>query len=172
MERNEKKMTLIEALKKLNLLNKKMQRNAEDIQRYSSKPSNRKPLFDTEKEQRETIKNLVQSTLDMANEYSVLHARVNRTNMETEVLFQGKKWTIHEMILYNQRLADNIVACYSAMNSHEAEKSMRSYGSSDTTVELLFDEKERANGLSKWMDIKEEINAKLEVVNATTDLVD
>lgn len=164
-------MTLIEALKKMNLLNKKMKRNAEDIQRYSSKLSNRKPLFDTEREQREAIKNLVQSTLDMAQEYSDLHARVNRTNMETEVLFQGQKWTIHEMILYNQRLADNIANCYSAMNSQEAEKSMRSYGSSDTTIELLFDEKQRAAGLAKWMDIKEEINAKLEVVNATTDIL-
>lgn len=50
-------MKLIEGMKKLKVLEKHIDRNTEHLVLYSSAPSNEKPTFGDDKEQRVTFKN-------------------------------------------------------------------------------------------------------------------
>ena len=54
-------MTIIEGLKRLRLLDKRMAKNCEEIQKYSSLLSNEKPIFDSESNQREEVRKLIQA---------------------------------------------------------------------------------------------------------------
>jgi hypothetical protein len=45
-------------------------------------------------------------------------------------------------------------------------------GERSPQVVLFYDEKDKIAGLDKWQDLYNNIDSRLEVINATTDLVD
>ena len=62
-------LMLIEAMKKLRIIEKKMTNNAGSIQRYASMVSTEKTLFETDLKQRVEIKALIQSNKDLMERY-------------------------------------------------------------------------------------------------------
>lgn len=94
---------LIEAMKELKLIEKKMQSNSKKITEYASSLSNEKELFGSAAESR------------LAN-------------------FRGEK--------------------------------------SDVTVVQHYKERDKNNNLAKWQDFFASIDGRLEVVNATTELIE
>ncbi len=92
-------MTIIEALKKLKLLEKKMESNISNISRYSSIQDNEIPSFGTVENQMKEVASFVQSNLDLAQEYANLKQSIDKTNMAVLVDFNWQKFSIANLIL-------------------------------------------------------------------------
>lgn len=166
-------MKIVEAMKELKLIEKKMEKNADSIQKYSSQPSNERPYFSTEDAQRKEIKSLIQSNIDLLNNYLGLKKSIEKTNLETQVEFDGKKYTISELLVLKRRLAKMMIVSFDSMNDSNARQNMiRGTGDNTIKIERFYDEREKNEGLRKWQDFYDNIDSRLEVVNATTDLID
>ena len=163
-------MTVIEAMKELKLIEKKMARNSDLIRQYSSKLSTEKPRFDSEKAQEEKVKSLAQANEDLAKTYYRLHASINVTNIKTKVMLGGTEYTIHELLLYRRKLASMIADSYRSMDDHAARSQLRTAGDG-VTVDRLYNEDFKNEKLEFWVDLRETIDGRLETVNATTALV-
>jgi hypothetical protein len=169
------KMTLIEAMKEQKLILKKIEKNTVRIAELSSKLDSEKPIYATEADQRKAINELAQSNEDLAMRYMQLRAQRDYTNMFTYVAMNGKEYSISELVLLRQKLGKLIISTYEAMSDKaaEAKLSSRMYASStNAKVERLYDEETRMNKLNDWQDFIGRIDARLEVVNATTQLMD
>jgi len=170
-------MKIIEAMKKLKVILKRLQDNTQQIAAYSSILSTEKPAFGSEEEQRRKVKALVQANNDLLGEYLTLKQQIEATNLKITVEIGGKKWTISELLVIKRVLAQYMVNTYNAMTTASAEQRMKAgfgktaEGSSPLALRM-FEEKDRLDGISKWQDIYSNIDSRLEVVNAMTDLVD
>jgi hypothetical protein len=164
-------LTLIEGMKKMKVIEKRIVSYTLKITEYSSKLSNEKPQFETEREQRDKIVSLTQSIEDLTKEYRELHNRVNLTNMVTKVTIGGREYTIHDLILIRRKLADLNIGAFNAMNTSAADRSIRSRSGDGITIERLYDEKFKNERLEFWQELKETIDGRLESVNATTKLL-
>ncbi len=163
-------MTLIEGMKEMKLILKKMQRNSERIGELSSLLSNERPKMESEDEQKKTVASLAQANKDLLRDYLVLHARVTRTNLETVVKIGGSEYTIDSLLLIRRKLADAMVLTYKAMSDKSATARLRNQ-SDQVTVVQMFDEKTKAAEIDFWLDFKEQIDPRLESVNAITVLL-
>ncbi|MHA1817343.1 MAG: hypothetical protein ACTSX1_15180, partial [Candidatus Heimdallarchaeaceae archaeon] len=81
----EKDLMLVEGMKTLRVIEKKMTHNQSDIQRYASQVSTEKPYFETEEKQAGEVKKLVQANTDLMTRYLNLKQRVEYTNLMTVV---------------------------------------------------------------------------------------
>lgn len=167
---------LIEGLKRLRVILKRIDGNTVEITRYASKLSTEKGPFESEETQKDEVKGRIQSNLDLVKEYLALKGRVDRTNRATMITAGGTSRSLADWLLLKRQLGQKVVSTYQALNTSEAERhlrSMQAHGSQErVTVEQLYDEGEKNKALRRWMDDTEEFDAKLEVVNATTALVD
>ena len=164
-------LTLIEGMKKMKVLEKRITHYTQQVTEYSSKLSNEKPQFETEKEQREKIVSLTQAIEDLTVEYRELHNRVNYTNMFTKVTVAGKEYSIHDLILIKRKLADCNIGAFTAMTDIIAERRLKNRSGEGITVERLYDENFKNKKLEFWRELKETIDGRLESVNATTKLM-
>lgn len=163
-------MMLIEGMKELNLILKRMAKNAMQIQEYAAQPSNEKPIFETAPVQVTAVSSLAQSTEDLAERYAELHARIAYTNLTTRVTFADREWSIHELLVYKRKLAKAIEQSYAAMNDNAARMKMRGMAMTEGSIDRYYSEQTRNERLRYWEDLYEGISARLEVVNATTPL--
>ncbi len=68
-----------------------------------------------------------------------------------------------------------MVATYRSLNDCMAQNRLRSapkFDGETPKVEVLYDEREKLENIRKWQDLEDAIDSRLEVVNATTDLVE
>lgn len=168
-------MMLIEAMKKLRIIEKKMAHNSEDITKYSSMVSTEKTYFDSEATQRREVVHRVQSNTDLMKEYLALKRKIEYTNLVTYVRMEDKTYSISELLVIKRRLAQFMINTYQAMNDNAGNARLRHASSTATTpphVVRLYDETVRNTGLRGWQDLYHEIDSRLEVVNATTELQD
>src|SRR6056297_2980857 len=98
-------MKIVEAMKELKLIEKKMVKNNDSIQKYSSQPSNERPYFQDESTQKKEVKNLVQSNRDLLSNYLELKKKIEKTNLETIVEMDGVKYAISDLLVLKRRLA-------------------------------------------------------------------
>ena len=171
-------MKIIEAMKKLRIIEKRMMQNRDRISKYASSVSTEKPLMNTEEDQVKEIKSLVQSNDDLLKEYLQLKCSIERTNLSTIVEVSGYKGSISELLVIRRKLAKLMTSTYDAMDDTAGMKKLNSYGIRTRDNEYsrpdlvrFYDEKEKNEGLRKWQDIYESIDSRLEVVNATTDII-
>jgi hypothetical protein len=169
-------MKIVEAMKELKLIEKKISRNVDSVQKYSAQLSNERPYFNTPEAQSKEIQSLVQANQDFINNYLELKGKVERTNLEIKVEMDGREYTLSELLVLKRKLANLMASTYEAMNDNSAKKSerlMMSRGSEkEVRVERFYDEKEKMSGLRKWQDFVDNIDSRLEVINATTDIVE
>lgn len=173
-------MKLIEGMKKLKVLEKHMGRNTERIQQYSSVPSNEKPTFGDEKVQRQEVQALIQSNTDIVAEYLHLKKRVDMTNLTVEVTIGKRKLAIGDLLILRRGLAKLMEKTFHALNTQYAElrlgQMQRSIalqpGEKPPFIIRLYDENEKFDKLQDWQSLQDEIEQRLEVINATTDLVE
>ena len=171
-----KGMTVVEAMKRLRVIEKRIEGTAQDITKYASMVSTQRPLFETEDKQAEEVKRLVQSNMDLLIEYLRLKRRLELTNLKVKVNVSGVEYSISELLQIRRKVADMAVATYSALNDHTGSSALRSgiVGAAAQTPQVvrLYKEEAKNKGLRQWQDLKKEIDSRLEVVNATTALVD
>jgi hypothetical protein len=178
-------MTLIAGMKELQLILKKMGSNAGMVLEYAAQPSNEIPLLSTGDAQTDTINRLAQSTEDLADDYAKLSARINYTNLVTCVTINGKTKSIHEWLQYRRKLIrgalskkdgikGGIELIYQAMSTAKAEQKINMGRMQTTQIDITryYDEATKQEKLREWMETYERIDQTLEVVNATTPLLD
>lgn len=171
---SENQMMLVEAMKKLRTIEKRMENNMQDITRYSSMVSTEKPLFDTEEKQRKEVRGLVQANNDLAKRYLKIKMDIEYTNLVTQVELDGSTYAISELLVLKRKLAKMMERTYAAMSEKDAQNRMHMMrsidGQSSPHVVRLYTEDERRKGLRQWQDLYQNIDSRLEVVNATTPL--
>jgi len=169
-------MKLIEAMKRLKLLEKRMAGNWENITKYASQLSHEKLYFNTHEEQTKEVSGIIQSTHDLVWEYMRLKANIDYTNLRTVVTIKGKEYTIAQLLLMKRKMVAVLKSSYQALNSKSAESRMHRTvavpDGSSVSVITFFNEREKNVQLLYWMEVESEIDARLEVVNATTDLLE
>ena len=171
-------MMIVEALKKLRIIEKKMNENTRDIQQYASQVSTERPYFETEEKQRNTIKQLIQANTDLMKNYLDLKNRIDYTNLMVEVEMDGDKFTIAQLLIIQRKLAAMMFATYNALNDNEGNSRLRSVshmaqaGEKQPHVIRFYKEEEKREQRRKWQDLMNNITTRLEVINATTPLLD
>ena len=171
-------MKLIEGMKKLKVLEKHIDRNTDRIVTYSSAPSNEKPTFGDEKEQRKEVKQLIQSNSDLLNEYLHLKQRVDMTNLVTPVTIGKRKLKLLDLLILRRGLAKKMEKTYHALGTDYADRRLSQMqrnialqpGEKPPYALRFYDETEKYENLQEWQGLQDEIEQRLEVINATTDL--
>ena len=172
-------MKLIEGMKKLKVLEKHIDRNTERILMYSSAPSNEKPTFGDEKTQKSEVKQLIQSNTDLVNEYLHLKNRVDMTNLTTTVSIGKRGFKIIDLLILRRGLAKRMEKTFHALDTTYADKRLSSMqrnvslqpGEKAPHAIRFYDENEKFEGLQDWQGLQDEIEQRLEVINAVTDLI-
>ena len=167
---------IVEGMKTLGIIEKKMNENTRDIQRYASQVSTERPLFETEDKQRKTIKELIQSNSDLLKRYLNLKTRVEYSNLMTTVEMDGEKYSISELLVIQRKLATMMFATYNALNDTEGQSRLRLTSQPQTGeaphVVRYYKEEDKRDQQRKWQDLMNNITIRLEVINATTPLLD
>lgn len=166
-------MTIVGAIKELKVIKKRMMKNSTQITKYSSQPDAEKALCGDIETQKKEVKSLIQANEDLAKRFSDIHTALTYTNLIVHVNMDGKDYTIHELILMRRELHTLLGNTYKAMNDSNFDSTMRrqSYGSDGKVhVERFYDEKFKQNKLREIDDLYHAIDARLENVNATTNL--
>lgn len=171
-------MTITEGLKKLKLLEKRINKNCEEIERYSSLLSNEKPFFDTEAKQKAEVAQLIQANQDLEKEYCRIKAMIDYTNLMITVKIEDENRTIHSWLTVLRKTGRQLIKTYASLTDREASSRQMRFRDKETnmtpTVIRLYDENDKRNGQRKWEDLTsgKTIEGRLEVVNATTKLMD
>ena len=168
-------MKIVEGLKKLKVLEKRIAGNAADITKYASVLSTEKPAFETEEEQRKEVKKLIQASEDLATEFLKLKTQIEKTNLQVTATIGGRTHTLSEFLVIKRKLARMMQQTYQALNTSSAENRMHSVRfAPDQKVNIvqLYDETTRNEKLREWQELYEEVDSRLEVINATEDLIE
>lgn len=168
-------MKVVEGMKKLKIVEKKMRSNCQNITRYASMVNTERPLFETEVKQEKEVKSLVQSNVDLMKEALELKKKIERTNLETAVRIGGESYTISDLLFIHHRMGELMLSTFYSMNDTEGNKRLRNAPPSTEgrtpQVVRMYKEETRNEGLKKWQELLDNITMRLEVINATTDLV-
>ena len=168
-------MKIIEGMKRLRVIEKRMESQQRAITEYSSKLSTEMPRFQTKEDQAKEVASLIQSNNDLCAEYLKTKRSIEYTNLKVTVELQGKSYCISDLLVIKRKLSKMMVATYRSLNDCMAQSRLRSapkFDGETPKVEVLYDEREKLENIRKWQDLEDAIDSRLEVVNATTDLVD
>ena len=168
-------MKIIEALKKLKVIEKRMEKNKSQITQYASMISTERPIFDTEEKQRKEVSSLIQANIDLMKEYLDLKGKIEKTNITVKVEMGGVQYSLSDLLLIKRKMAKAMLSTYEALNTTTGQSKMRHAsisGERAPQVVQLYDEKDKIAGLDKWQDLYHNIDSRLEVINATTDLME
>jgi hypothetical protein len=169
-------MKLIEAMKDLKVILKKMDKNIELISEYAAVPDNERLHFLTKDSQSKEIKALIQSNTDLLKHYLKLKQQIEMTNLKTVVEINGENYTIAEMLVLKRVLAKIMVNTYGALNDKKAKQKLMAIPASvknekSIMIEKFYNEADKNNGQRFWDDLYHTIDSRLEVINATTELI-
>ena len=167
-------MKIIEALKELPVLDKRIRNQAQQIAEYAGYITSEQPAFETVEAQRKKVSELLQSNEDLAKRYASIKRALAITNATIEVDVAGEKKTISEWITYKANTHNQLHQTYSALNLNAANSRLSS-SQIDLTegvkLERMYSEEYRNKKLEEIRNLNDTIDATLEIVNATTDMV-
>ena len=168
-------MMLIEAMKELKVIEKKMTKNCASITEYAACPDNERLPFGDKAAQAKEVRGLIQSNGDLLQRYLELKKKIERTNLETVVEVNGVRYTISDLLVLKRKLAKQMVQTYNALNDGQARNKVaqmrRGQGEKEPIVEKFYDERDKVAGIREWDDLYHAIDSRLEVINATTPLI-
>lgn len=172
-------MKLIEALKKI----KDLQRKASDVRdlvrEYCAISSVESPTYGTEAEQRKKVDGWIQAHSDILKEILQLRVAIQRTNLETEVTIElnGKPVVkpIAAWIHRRRDLAAEELSMWHQLTDKGITEGVAQSPSGhpmEIKVVRFYDPEQRDNMRSLYSSEPSVIDAKLEIVNAVTDLIE
>jgi hypothetical protein len=176
-EKKEKTMMLVEGMKRLRVIEKRMANNSARINDYAAMVSTEKSYFETDDRQKQEIKKLIQSNTDLLDEYLNLKKRIEYTNLSTTIEMGGRTYAISDLLVIKRKLASMMINTYNSLNDGQAKGRLSRLSIGDTTsgqrphVVRLYREEDKIEGLQKWQDLEDNIESRLEVINATTPLM-
>lgn len=166
-------MMIIEALNELRTIKRRLLTYRDEIEKYASRLSNEAPYFDSDEEQTHEVMERVGTCETLIYHYLTLRQGIMYTNLQVRVPFQGKTYSLHELLDLRRELGSLLRAVYLAMNDRHAEtrrSQMRSTLDTASTIRL-YDERVKNQKLHDWEDFLATIDGRLEIINATTALL-
>jgi Na+/phosphate symporter len=167
-------MTLIEAMKGLKHTERKIDSNKEKIQKYSATLDNERLPFETEENQGKEVQSLLQSCEDLDAYRRKLKECVEYTNLMTKVEIQGATYSISELLFILRKTADSMLSVYKCLNIDSARGRLRGFvvdAGKQIPIKAHYKETDKNEKLKKWQELKDTIESRLEVINATTQLL-
>lgn len=170
-------MKIIEGLKKVKELLKKVDDLKDKIKTYCADMECETPVYPDQKRQ---ISEWVQSCNDIIKEIGNLKYRIQKTNITVQVPIEivGKTITksISEWVVRRRELAELQRQVYGSLTDKglKTSKYQLTHSSPETFVKvrLYFDVVERDLKLDEYRAEPFAIDSALEIINATTDLLD
>lgn len=166
-------MKIIEALKELPVLEKRIARNNEQIKEYAGLPSWETSPFGGAGLQTDKVQSLVQSNLDLIDRHSKLTLALAITNTQVKVDIGGEVKTITEWIAFRRKTYALMKSTFDSLDVSAAiERAGRPKVelTEGVKVERMFSEENKLKSLERIRAIRDLVDGTLEVVNATTDL--
>lgn len=171
-------MKLIEAMKQKKELQKKAEDLREKIAQYSSHSSIESPVYGTD--QGTIVKGWVQSHQDIVKKMRELAIAIQKTNLSTKVPMtiagETVELSIAEWILRRRELAGMEAAAWKAMNDSRVKIGtiLASDGKTPQQITVIryYDPVQRDKMVDAFTHEPNQIDARLEVVNATTELIE
>jgi len=156
-------MTILEALKKIKHLDRKIVKTSERISKWCSYIDTDGALYNAE-----DVRKMIQSVNDLIAERNFIRSRIHTTNILTPVTFRDRTMTIDELI---------ILATLTIPASIDVQKLLRRKEKlyqhpKEAKVILQYDPTERDKEIDQLEDMLDEANALLDKINITTNLVD
>jgi Na+/phosphate symporter len=170
-----KAMTLIEAMKELGHIEKRIEKTQKRINEYCATLQIERFQFDTEEKQTKEVASLIQSCLDLEANSRLLKMRIEYTNLKTKVEIKGKMYTISELLFMTRKTIPMMLGVFSSLNENNARARLRNFTiEPGKPIQIIKHYKEdyKNTQLDLWQDMKETITGRLEVVNATTQLLE
>lgn len=169
-------MKIIEGLKKIKDLQRKFADITEKIKSHAADMDFETPAYENQKGQ---VSEWIQACRDIALEIAKLRVSIQKTNLETKVSIElgGKQVTksIAEWIHWRKDLAKGMEAVYRSLHDRGLKEGTIQQ-SNGTTKEIkirrYYDPKERDQNIELYRGQPMLIDSTLEVVNATTDLIE
>lgn len=170
-------MKIIEALKELPLIEKKVKKNNEKIREYSSFGSHVGPAFDTQEQQNKEVDSLIQSNKDLIYRYMKIKHSLNLTNLKTDVTINGQTCTIADWIIWKQKTGQMFLSTYANLSTSIGESHIRIHQANlqdgiQIGIVKCYSETFKNTNIDSIQDTIDKIDAALEMVNATTDLIE
>lgn len=171
-------MKIIEALKNLKTIQKRIEKNCLQIKEYCAYVSTETPPFETLEKQTSEVNSLVQANMDLEKEYLRLKKAIELTNLNVTVTIGERTYTITELISIKRVVSKLHLATYQSLNPAMAiaklqqvfARNVQVDASNPPKIVVTFKEEERNKSIREWEEFVEKIDGKLEVVNAETDL--
>lgn len=166
-------MKIIEWLKELKLIIKKIQSAQEQISKTNCLLSNEKPLIgSSDKEQTKEVHALIQSIFDLEQDYIQLKGRIESTNNNTRVTINGIERTITEWLTVLRTTYSTVRDTKRYLNTDRAQKMLTTTTNKEwITIIPCYDITKVNNIFNDYMSTVERISSTLEVVNATTEII-
>lgn len=170
-------MKLIEAMKKQRVIEKRMAENIKSINQYASMPSNERPYFDTEQAQKAKVKELIQSNTDLMREYLWLKRCVEKTNLETTMEMGGREYTLSELLIIKRKMGTIMLNTFNALNDGSSQLRLAQFRGQASdgktpTIARYYQENDKIEGKKEYQDLLDNIESRLEVHNAITELIE
>jgi hypothetical protein len=151
--------TIFQNLKRIKHLTRKIKKNSERLKKWCSHFDNEETQYDTEK--------LIQSVNDMITERGKLRHELHKTNVEIEVLFQGRLISVDELIILVSLTIPAKIETLKLLRRRE-----RSYNQSEDKFKVImnYDPIERDKKIDALEYTLEEANDVLDNLNITTEI--
>lgn len=155
-------MTIMQGLKKIKHLDRKIEKNRKRIAKWCSYFSDEQPLFDTG-----GIKKLLQATDDMVHERNRIRHSLHNTNMATIVEVKGHAMTMDELIIMRTLTIPAKIETLKQMRRKEKSH----YQAKEVTVVTQYDHHARDKAIDGMENDLDELDELLDNMNVTTELV-
>lgn len=172
-------MKIIEALKNLKTIEKRVQKNCEQLLEYSGWVSTETPAFETEYKQKIEVASLIQANLDLEKEYLRLKTAIETTNLAINVAIGDLTYSISNLVSLKRNMKagkDFRLKTYKSLDARAAVLRMQQIytkgfdAANPPKVIVAFKEEDKNSALREWENFLSQIDGKLEVVNAETEL--
>lgn len=158
-------MTIIQALKKIKQLGRKIDNTKNRIARWCSYFDNQEPVYNN-------IEGMIQSVRDMMTATMDLKHKIHKTNILTKVEWNNKMYTMDELLLLRTVGLPAELNVWKSLRRKEHDRYAYNQGEPVPKVVLQYDPRER----DKHIDAIEEEMARLDdfldELNIKTELVD
>lgn len=169
-------MKIIEAMKELKLLEKRIELNNSILGKYNSRLSISMPEFKTDEDQKAKVAESIQSNEDIVTRYLKLKSDIEYTNLMVRIEYGGKTYSLSELLTMKRKGLGFLNSTYKSLDSSKTEVAVRGIKTTESakevTVVKYYDEAMKMNKLREIQDMLYHMDGRLEVVNATTELME
>lgn len=172
-------MKIIEALKELPLIDKKLEKNNALIVSYAASVDagtvHNGLKFASVEEQTNQVAALIQSSEDLVARKAKIRKALAKTNATMVVAIGAKTKTITEWIEYRKGGLAALQSAYSRLKDDHVANEVRNVkfdGTQGIKIVRHYDEANRNAKLNEILELATKIDTTLETVNATTDLIE